>query len=80
MPRERKTDTKLYPKSESPLGQVKKQSFKMSDLDKQAIALTAKSMKMSQRMLIMSAVLEYADNHPELVMSDGEFAALEVNQ
>lgn len=67
-----KSDRKLFPKAESPLDQVKVQSFKMSDNEKLAIVTTAKSMKMSQRMLIMSAIVEYIDNHPELITPDEE--------
>ncbi len=65
-----KSDRSLFPKAKSSIEQVKVQSFKMSDLDKKAVATAAKSMKMSQRMLIMSSVLEYVENHPERVIFD----------
>ncbi|EDL51096.1 hypothetical protein VSAK1_00490 [Vibrio mediterranei AK1] len=65
-----KSDRKLFPKAESPLDQVKPQTFKMSDNEKLAIATTAKLMKMSQRMLLMSAVSEFIINHPELITPD----------
>ncbi|MEZ9641302.1 hypothetical protein AB4289_06095 [Vibrio cyclitrophicus] len=65
-----KSDRNLYPKSESPLDKVKPHSFQMSDNEKLAIATTAKVMKMSQRMLLMSAVSEYIDNNPELITVD----------